>query len=71
MPPLVQAVILVAFFSAICFVISASQIAGKGERWKARRAAEALAASQASAAFIEAAAAAASTAHAASQGAAK
>ena len=72
MPPLVQVVILVAFISAICFVISASQIAGKGERWKARRAAEAVAASQASAAFIEAAAAAASAARAAvpaSQGA--
>ncbi len=74
MPPLVQAVILVAFFSAVCFVISASQIAGKGERWKARRAAEAAAASQASAAFIEAAAAAASipqAAQPASQGASK
>jgi hypothetical protein len=71
MPPLVQVVIVVAFLSAVCFVISASQIAGKGVRWKARRAAAAAAASDASAAFIEAAAAAASAAQAASQGAAK
>ncbi|MCK9687040.1 hypothetical protein [Scleromatobacter humisilvae] len=74
MPPLVQAVIGVAFVSAVCFVISASQIAGKGERWKARRAAEKAAESQASAAFIEAAAAAASVPRAAqpaSQGASK
>ena len=74
MPPLVQVVILVAFISAICFVISASQIAGKGVRWKAKRAEEAAAASQASAAFIEAAAAAASAqlaAQPASQGASK
>lgn len=71
MPPLVQVVILVAFISAICFVISASQIAGKGQRWKARRAAFEAAASDASAAFIEAAAAAASRAQAASQGASK
>lgn len=70
MPPLVQVVIVVAFISAICFVISASQIAGKGQRWKARRAAAEAAASDASAAFIEAAAAAAaaSAARAASQG---
>ena len=68
MPPLVQVVILVAFISAICFVISASQIAGKGQRSKARRAATEAAASDASAAFIEAAAAAASRAQAASQG---
>lgn len=37
MPPLVQGVILVAFVSALCFVISASQIAGKHQRWKVRR----------------------------------
>jgi hypothetical protein len=71
MPPIVQVVILVAFVSAICFVISASQIAGKGQRWKARREATAAAASDAAAAFIEAAAAAASRAQAASQGAGK
>ena len=71
MPPIVQAVILVAFVSAICFVISASQIAGKGQRWKARREAVEAAASDASAAFIEAAAAAASRAQAASQGVGK
>ena len=74
MPPLVQVVILVAFISAICFVISASQIAGKGVRWKAKRAQEAVEASQAKAAFIEAAAAAASAslaAQPASQGASK
>lgn len=45
MPPLVQYVIVIAFVSAICFVISASQIAGKGARWKARKAAAASAAS--------------------------
>ena len=71
MPPIVQVVILVAFVSAICFVISASQIAGKGQRWKARREATAVAASDAAAAFIEAAAAAASRSQAASQGAGK
>ena len=74
MPPLVQVVILVAFISAICFVISASQIAGKGVNWKAKRAKEAVEASQAKAAFIEAAAAAASAslaAQPASQGASK
>ena len=74
MPPLVQVVILVAFISAILFVISASQIAGKGQRWKARRAAQEAAASDASNAYIEAAAAAASGAaatRAASQGASK
>ena len=60
MPPLVQVVIVVAFLSAVCFVISASQIAGKGVRWKARRAAEASAVAAASAAAANAAAFAAS-----------
>ncbi len=50
MPPLVQMVILVAFISAVCFVVSASQIAGKHQRWKARREAAEAAASAASAA---------------------
>lgn len=50
MPPLVQAVIMVAFVSAISFAISASQIAGKDVRWKARKAASAANAAAASAA---------------------
>ncbi len=61
MPPLVQAVIVVAFVSAICFVISASQIAGRDVRWKARKAAVEAAASAASAASASAAAAAAAS----------
>jgi len=60
MPLLVQVVIMVAFISAVCFAISASQIAGKDVRWKARKAAEAAA---------SAAAAAASAAAPASEGA--
>ncbi len=68
MPPLVQVVILVAFVSAICFVISASQIAGKGQRWKLRREA---AASAAAAASTAAAASAAAALLAASQGVAR
>jgi hypothetical protein len=60
MPPLVQVVIVVAFLSAVCFVISASQIAGKDVRWKARKAAEESAASAAAAAAATAAAFAAS-----------
>ena len=60
MPPLVQVVIVVAFVSAICFVISASQIAGRDVRWKARKAAAEAAASAASAAAANAAAFAAS-----------
>ena len=64
MPPLVQLIIVVAFVSAICFVISASQIVGNSQRWKVRPAA-AEAASTASAA---APASAASAMRAASQG---
>ena len=52
MPPLVQMVILVAFVSALCFVISASQIAGKHQRWKVRREAAESAASAVAPAFV-------------------
>jgi hypothetical protein len=61
MPPLVQMIIVVAFVSAICFVISASQIVSKSHRWKVRRA-------SAEAASATSAASAASALRAASQG---
>ena len=67
MPPIVQMIIIVAFVSAICFVISASQIAGKSQRWKLRRDA-AEAASAASPASAASAAPPGTAARAASQG---
>jgi hypothetical protein len=41
MPLLVQVVIVIAFISAVCFAISASQIAGRDVRWKTKKAASA------------------------------
>jgi hypothetical protein len=54
MPLLVQVVIVIAFISAVCFAISASQIAGKDVRWKVRKAAAAASAAAASAASANA-----------------
>jgi hypothetical protein len=56
MPPLVQYVIVIAFISAICFVISATKIASKAANTKAAAAT----ASAAQASFVAASAAAAS-----------
>ena len=56
MPPLVQYVIVIAFVSAICFVISATKIASKASNTKAAAAT----ASAAEASFVAASAAAAS-----------
>ncbi len=56
MPPLLKWVIAIAFFSAICFVISATKIASKAANTKAA----AVTASAAEASFVAASAAAAS-----------
>jgi len=58
MPPLVQYVIVIAFISAICFVISATKIASKASNTQAAAAT----ASAAEASFVAASAAAASLA---------